>query len=238
MSEKRNILLTPKLTMAAIVATGMAASPIAFNGAVEPALKVATAQEATDFVDGGAGATRDAYQNVYVILGTTPEEVRSEVTQVSADSNAGPLSEYDSALRDGKLDQAARVLAAASNRLITEKLVVDLNTALGAETTLTAKQIADAALERQDPDLIVMVPYVGDGSDSMEPLNTNTRAFNEYEEEATRGNLDAAAEALARATEHPITESFVLFVNNDLGVETTLTAKQVAEVAARKQNAS
>lgn len=238
MSEKRNILLTPKLTMAAIVATGMAASPVAFNAAFEPGFKAATAQEASDFVDGGAGATRDIHANAYLILGTTPEEVRSEVEQVSTDANPGPLSEYQTALRDGKLDQAARVLAAASNRLITEKLVLDLNTALGAETTLTARQIADAALERQDPDMIVMVPYVGDGSDSMQPLNTNTRAFNDYEEEAERGNLDAATDALARATEHPITEDFVLFVNNDLGVETTLTARQVAEVAARKQDAS
>lgn len=240
MSEKRNHLLSPKLapklTMAAIVATGMAASPVAFNGSFQPTVNTATAQEATDFVDGGAGSTSDVHENVYLILGTMPEEVRSEVKQVSAGAGSGPLAEYQSAMRDGKLDQAARVLAVASNRLITEKLVLDLNTSLGVESRLTAKQVADAALERQDPELVVMVPYVGDGSDSMQPLNTSTRAFNEYEEEATRGNLDAAAEALAEATEHPITEGFVLFVNRDLGVETTLTARQVAEVAAEKQN--
>jgi len=251
MSEKRNNLLSlklaPKLTMAAIVATGMAAAPVALSGDSLLAANSVAAQNAQsgspgaddgtaeDFVDGGAGSTSDVYENVYLILGTTPDEVRSEVNQVSADANAGPLAEYQSAMRDGNLDEAARVLAAASNRLITEKLVLDLNNSLGVESTLTAKQVADAGLERQDPDLIVMIPYVGDGSDTMQPLNTSTRSFNEYEDEATQGNLDAAAEALAEATEHPITEGFVLFVNRDLGVETTLTARQVAEVASEKQ---
>jgi len=251
MSEKRNNLLSlklaPKLTMAAIVATGMAAAPVALSSDSLLAANSVAAQNAQsgspgaddgtaeDFVDGGAGSTSDVYENVYLILGTTPDEVRSEVNQVSADANAGPLAEYQSAMRDGNLDEAARVLAAASNRLITEKLVLDLNNSLGVESTLTAKQVADAGLERQDPDLIVMIPYVGDGSDTMQPLNTSTRSFNEYEDEATQGNLDAAAEALAEATEHPITEGFVLFVNRDLGVETTLTARQVAEVASEKQ---
>ncbi|WP_340117497.1 hypothetical protein [Pelagibius sp. 7325] len=252
MSEKRNNLLSlnlaPKLTLAAIVATGMAASPVALSGASLLTPNSVAAQNATpgastggegaaeEFVDGGAGATTDVHENVYLILGTTAEEVRSEVDQVSANADAGPLAEYESAMRDGNLDAAARVLASASNRLITEKLVLDLNNSLGVESRLTAKQVADAGLERQDPDLIVMIPYIGDGSDSMQPLNTNTRAFNEYEEEATQGNLDAAAEALAEATEHPITEGFVLFVNRDLGVETTLTARQVAEVASQKQD--
>jgi len=251
MSEKRNNLLSlklaPKLTMAAIVATGMAAAPVALSSDSLLAANSVAAQNAQsgspgaddgtaeDFVGGGAGSTSDVYENVYLILGTTPDEVRSEVNQVSANANAGPLAEYQSAMRDGNLDEAARVLAAASNRLITEKLVLDLNNSLGVESTLTAKQVADAGLERQDPDLIVMIPYVGDGSDTMQPLNTSTRSFNEYEDEATQGNLDAAAEALAEATEHPITEGFVLFVNRDLGVETTLTARQVAEVASEKQ---
>jgi len=251
MSEKRNNLLSlkraPKRTMAAIVATVMAAAPVALSSDSLLAANSVAAQNAQsgspgaddgtaeDFVGGGAGSTSDVYENVYLILGTTPDEVRSEVNQVSADANAGPLAEYQSAMRDGNLDEAARVLAAASNRLITEKLVLDLNNSLGVESTLTAKQVADAGLERQDPDLIVMIPYVGDGSDTMQPLNTRTRAFNEYEDEATQGNLDAAAEALAEATEHPITEGFVLFVNRDLGVEPTLTARQVAEVASEKQ---
>jgi hypothetical protein len=48
-----------------------------------------------------------------------------------------------------------------------------------------------------------------------------------------RGNLDAAADALAKATDRPITEQLVNYVNNDLGVESTLTANQVAEAASK-----
>lgn len=83
----------------------MAATPDAFNAACELIFKTAMAQEASDFVDDGAGATRDIHANAYLILGATPEQGSSEVEQVSADADPGPLSEY----------QAARVLTAASS---------------------------------------------------------------------------------------------------------------------------
>jgi hypothetical protein len=77
--------------------------------------------------------------------------------------------------------------------------------------------------------ILVIDPAYGD----MRTLNTNTRHFNEYENAMVRGNLDAAADALAKATDRPITEQLVNYVNNDLGVESTLTANQVAEAASK-----
>lgn len=43
---------------------------------------------------------------------------------------------------------------------------------------------------------------------------------------------------LAAVAEDPITEEMVTEVNTELGVETDLTAKQIADAAARKQDDS
>ena len=59
-----------------------------------------------------------------------------------------------------------------------------------------------------------------------------------YQTEVERGNLDAAAESLAAIAEEPITEEMVTEVNTELGVDTTLTAQQIAETAARKQDSA
>lgn len=59
-----------------------------------------------------------------------------------------------------------------------------------------------------------------------------------YQTEVERGNLDAAAEALAAIAEDPVTEKMVTEVNDKLGVETTLSAQQIAEAAAEKQDSS
>lgn len=57
-----------------------------------------------------------------------------------------------------------------------------------------------------------------------------------YQSEVERGNLDAATTALAEIAEEPITQDMVTEVNAELGVETTLSAQQIAETAAQKQD--
>ncbi len=234
MTRKMTLLGTSKLALAAVVATGLTASPFVLtNGAF--AQTAGSSGQAEEFVDGGAGATTDVSTNVYRILGTTAEEVDGEVMERTGTS-AGPLENYQNAMRDGNLDSAAKILAAVSNRPISERLVLDVNDSLGVETTLTASQVADAAAELQDPNEVAMVPAIDDSIyDDFGKLDTNTRAFEDYEAAMTSGNLDAAADALAKAIEQPITEGLVLRVNHDLGVETTLTAKQVAIAAAKEQ---
>jgi hypothetical protein len=59
-----------------------------------------------------------------------------------------------------------------------------------------------------------------------------------YQTEVERGNLDAAAKALANIADKPITQEMVTEVNTELGVDTTLSDQQIAEAAARKQDGS
>lgn len=228
MTRRTTLRLPSKLALAAALATGMAASPVALNGAL--------AQEATDFVDGGAGATRDVYVNAYRILGTTPEEAMKEMSITSANTESGPLAEYQHEVESNNLDGAAKALARVSNRPITQDLVNELNVALGLETRLTTEQLANQAAELQDPEYITMgVLIIDPAYGDLRNLNTNTALFNEYENAMVRGKLTAAAEALAKATDRPITVDLVNYVNRDLGVESNLAARQVAEAAAKAQ---
>lgn len=235
MTRKTTLQGASKFAMAAFVATGLAASPFALDAGGQLQANNAYAGQAEDYVDGGAGGTTDVHTNVFRILGTTADEAKRE-TMERTTSTAGPLGSYQDALRDGDLDAAADILAAVSNRPISEALVLDVNNALGVETRLTAERIASVAAERQDPKDLAMVPAI-DGSPykNLSSVDTNSRAFDDYESAMTRGNLDAAADALAEATKQPITEDLVLQVNQELGVESTLTAQQVAQAAASRQ---
>lgn len=243
MTGKRHRSLTSKLAMAAIVATGMAASPLALSSHGAVTANTATAQEATDFVNGGAGSTVDVHENVYRILGTTRDEVRRESRQDSASTENGPLQAYQHAMRSGNLDSAATALAAVSNRPITKNQVNALNTDLGIDSRLTDGQVATTAADRQDPADVTMEAYgleknmARSAYGESGTLDTNSPAFKDYERAMTRGNLDAAADALNKATDRPVTEAFVLKVNRDLGVESTLTAQQVANAASSRRNA-
>jgi hypothetical protein len=83
---------------------------------------------------------------------------------------------------------------------------------------------------------------LGTTREEAESADTQTSASSQYglldgyQTEVERGNLDAAAESLAAIAEEPITPEVVTEVNTKLGVETTLSAQQIAEAAARKQN--
>lgn len=135
--------------LAAVLATGMAAAPVALNGALaqNAAPQTNPDGEASEFVDGGAGATRDVHENAYRILGTTRDEAMSEVSATSANSESGPFREYQHEVQSNNLEGAAKALAAVSNRPITQELVNELNTTLGLETTLTTEQLASRAAE-------------------------------------------------------------------------------------------
>lgn len=239
MTRKIALLSTSKLALAALVAAGLTATPVAFTSDAQIAPNTAMAQddgEAENFVDGGAGSTTDVSDNVFRILGTTSEEAGKEVMSTTTTS-AGPLPEYQSAVRANDLERAAEVLAAVSNRPVSENLVLELNHALGLEARLTAEQIASAAAPLQASENLAMVPALDAGFyEDMSDVDTGTRILQEdYDKAMTAGNLDAAADALARAFERPVDEGLVLRVNHDLGVESTLTAKQVAIEAAKRQ---
>jgi uncharacterized protein YjgD (DUF1641 family) len=216
----------------------MAASPAALSAALaqSAAPQANSDGEAREFVDGGAGATRDVDGNAYRILGTTRDEAMSEVNVTSANTESGPFREYQHEVQSNNLEGAAKALAAVSNRPITQELVNELNATLGLETTLTTEQLAKRAAALQDPESVTMGFLIVDPSyGDLRALNTNTRHFNEYENAMVRGNLDAAANALAEATDRPITEDLVNYVNRDLGVESNLTSTQVAKAASEVQ---
>jgi len=235
---------TTKLALAAVLATGMAASPIAIGTAMAQSTNPAATPEssmgtADEFVDGGAGSSIDVHENAYRILGTTEEEAMSERQSLTANSEGGPFREYQHEVKSNNLEGAAKSLALVSNRPITQDLVNELNTTLGLDTSLTTKQLAERAAELQDPDditmgMLVTDPVYGD----MRKLNTNTRHFHDYESAMVKGNLDAAADALAKATDRPITEDLVNYVNRDLGVESNLTSTQVAKAASEVQKSN
>ena len=66
--------------------------------------------------------------------------------------------------------------------------------------------------------------------------STESGPLQAYQHEMESNNLDGAANALAAVSNRPITEELVLTVNERLGIESQLIAKQVAEVAASRQN--
>lgn len=95
------------------------------------------------------GVTMGAEENVYEILGTTRDEAEAADTHTMATAQYGPLKAYQAEVERGNLDAAAENLAAIAEDPITEEMVTDVNTELGIETTLTAKQIADMAAKKQ-----------------------------------------------------------------------------------------
>ena len=243
MTTERRFLRTSRLATAALLATGVAASSIALNSGHE-IVPAAAAQSAAatggegaakEFVDGHDSAVTQADHDAMRLLGTTHERLRSQVGD-TANSASGVFEEYQHAMSSGNLDRAAEVLAIASNKPVTEDLVLDLNDTLGVESALSAQQVAAEAASRQSARV-----QLGEGTMSRKsagPMSdhfTHTAGYRNYEDAMERGNLERAAEALAGATQRPITESFVLEVNRDLGIESSLTAQQVAEAASAKQ---
>ena len=169
-----------KLALAAVLATGMAASPIALNSALAQSSTPAATPEsssgaADEFVDGGAGSSRDVHTNAYRILGTTEAEAISERVGTTANTDSGPFREYQHEVESNNLEGAAKSLALVSNRPITQALVNELNTTLGLETSLTSEQLAERAAELQDPNDITMGMLVTDTAyGDMRKLNTKT----------------------------------------------------------------
>jgi hypothetical protein len=153
-----------KLLLASFVAAGLVAAPATFGSglSLQPQSAAAQTDESganTGVGDGFAeeraerkadGVTMDSEENVYEMLGTTRDEAESADTHTSATAQYGPLKAYQAEVERGNLDAAAENLAAIAERTITEELVTDVNTELGVETTLTAKQIADVAAKKQN----------------------------------------------------------------------------------------
>lgn len=168
-----------KLVLASFVAAGLAVAPATFGsaaaqtdtsqetGATQTQDSDVTqeglgAQDSTQGVGDGDGfaeeraesnadgVTMESEESVYEILGTTRDEAEAADTHTSATAQYGPLKAYQSEVERGNLDAAAENLAAIAEDPITEEMVTDVNTELGVETTLTAKQIADAAARKQN----------------------------------------------------------------------------------------
>jgi hypothetical protein len=150
-----------KLAFATVVATAMTAVPVAFGPVYIPQQNAALAQsDAAGSSEPGVaeeratvradGTTVEQTESVYEILGTTREEAESADTHTQASAQYGQLDAYQTEVERGNLDAAAENLAAIAEDPITEDMVTEVNTELGVETTLTAKQIADAAARKQD----------------------------------------------------------------------------------------
>lgn len=60
---------------------------------------------------------------------------------------------------------------------------------------------------------------------------TDDPDFERYSEAAEDNDLEEAARTLARAADRPVTADYVAEVNEQLGVQTSLTAEQIAEAA-------
>lgn len=86
---------------------------------------------------------------VYEMLGTTPQQAAADQKHFFGTAQYGPLQAYQAAIERGNLDAAAENLAAVAKRPITEKLVTDVNTELGVDTTLTSQQVAEVAARKQ-----------------------------------------------------------------------------------------
>jgi hypothetical protein len=59
-------------------------------------------------------------------------------------------------------------------------------------------------------------------------------AFQRYQQAAESNDLDDAARELERAADRPVTPDYVVEVNEQLGVRTSLTAEQIAEATKRE----
>ena len=158
------------LLLASVVAIGVAAVPAAFDTGFALQSNAAAAQTGSQQETGAQsntgntgdgfaeeraenradGVTMESEESVYELLGTTREEAEAADTHTTATAQYGPLKAYQAEVESGNLDAAAENLAAIAEDPITEKMVTDVNTELGIETTLTAKQIADAAAKKQD----------------------------------------------------------------------------------------
>lgn len=60
-------------------------------------------------------------------------------------------------------------------------------------------------------------------------VNTSDPELQNYSVAAERGDLEEAAAALAQAVDEPVTEDYVVKLNQELDVQTSLTASQIAE---------
>lgn len=159
MTRKQALSSSTRLTLAAVVAAGLVAAPVAFGPGAALHASSAAAQAQAD--DEGyaqerterrldAQPTEADEETIYRILGTTREEAEAADTTTSATAQYGQLAAYQTEVERGNLDAAAEKLAAIAEDPITEDMVSEVNTELGVETTLTAKQIADAAARKQD----------------------------------------------------------------------------------------
>src|SRR5690606_28754125 len=62
-------------------------------------------------------------------------------------------------------------------------------------------------------------------------LDVGTPAFRRYSAAVERNNLPEAGDALSAATDRPVTQDLVAYVNEELGLRTTLTPDQIAAAA-------
>lgn len=257
---RKKTFLGGKLLLATIVATGAAAAPAALDSDLVPQLNSANAADngfAEERMQERLTPTPVDGDNIYRLLGTTRDEVQRETAAAGTYTESGPLAEYQHEVESGNLQGAASALAAVSNRPITENLVDEVNRELGVETRLTIQQIADTAAAMQEPAAGEMEPKAAfmdpeETADNVYALlgttpeearaamirarpTTGSGPLRAYQHAVESGNLGRAAKALAAVSKVPITEDLVNSVNLALGVETRLTAKQLASTAAAEQ---
>jgi len=158
MTRKQALSSSTRLSLAILVAGGLAAAPLTAGSGIDSPVKPNAATAQAQAGDQGFAQeqterrldpqARAAAETVYDILGTTREKAEGTSHQL-ATAQYGPLESYQTEVERNNLDAAADTLAKVAERPITEKMVTDVHTELGIETDLAAAQIADVAASKQ-----------------------------------------------------------------------------------------
>jgi hypothetical protein len=183
------------------------------------------------------------------------------LANASPNSAVGQISAYKDALTDGDLEAAAEALAAVSNKTVTEASVKSLNELLGIE--MEDAEVTDlvdkvGALEDKEPTEETTTTVVSTttatpeetskAKESMSRLNAahaSPRAMERaslnspvgqigaYKTAVAEGDLDAAATALAKASNKPVTADTVKNLNELL--DATLTDDEITTLVEKTE---
>lgn len=211
-------LTASHLTLAAFVAAGLSAAPFGFGDGLTPQTNAATAQ-GSDSGGSGSGSGGSGGSNGSGAGGSDDGTAGSEDGTTGDDGTAGATGGTD-----GTGTSDAQSVPAGQNPGVAEERATAAATGISPDTEDSVYEILGTTREQAE------------AADTHTSATAQYGPLAAYQAEVERGNLDAAAENLAAIAEEPVTEEMVTEVNTELGVDTTLTAKQIADAAARKQD--
>jgi hypothetical protein len=177
-------------------------------------------------------------------------------------STVGRINSYKTALEDGKLDDAAEALAGVSNKAVTAEAVRSLNDLLGitvkdpevteivekvealqekqkvangttVSTAVTASLTTPAATSTGAPLGRLNAAHASPQAMQRAASNSPVAQIGAYKAAIADGDLDAAAAALAKASNKTVTETTVRNLNGLL--DTTLTDEEVTDLVEKTE---